>query len=229
MSLGLGPGIDYAAVGEALAMGEAIRSWADACDRANAQIDLANQIIARKNDETEHLAAEAAGLRQRLARAEVVAAQLPATQSALGDARRRVDNLEGSCTAFQNGIRVLKAGHEATETSLRRDLHVSCINAAGLHAMAGALVDALTQAVPEHPLLTPNGEMGADGEPRTAIDPLYDQAVTRMAARLGFPIDPQDVMEAAGEAGMRAIHDAAERRRLAAIPKIELAEKKVFE
>lgn len=62
MTLGLGPGIDYAAVGEALAMGEAIGSWADACDRANAQVDLANQIIARKNDEIERLAAEAAGL-----------------------------------------------------------------------------------------------------------------------------------------------------------------------
>ena len=221
MGPGFGPGIDYGAIGEAMAMGEAIASWRRVAEQAEAEVERANAIIDVKARLVANLQAQIAELDNRLARAEGKELE---THIAAQGARHELKTTTVALERVQSEAKVAElklSSSRNRETALRSDLETLCTHAAGMAAMLVALVAALEAAAPEHALLQPTEGAGPDGEPKAGIDPIYDDAMAAMARKLELALPESDLFSVAQTITARAVRARANQP-------VTLSEKLIF-
>ena len=210
MTLGLGPGIDYGAVGEALAMGKAIGNWQRAYDDLWQQYADAMGVISQQRkliDDMEALQRDTQSLGEKTVATMAAQARNATAQyePKLAAAKRQGENLLTLCEGQSKRIGTL-----VDENRQRRDeIRLLLAHCEGLSAMVLGLAEALRKASPGHELLGPATEGDASEEPDLRVDLLYAADYRALAAKIGCEVPNEASQDGVNAIRAKAIKDAA--------------------
>lgn len=230
--LGLGPGIDYAAVGESMAMAAVMKDARRAQAHAEGLYLDAKQLIQRQKAHIEELNATVAAMQKLIDTSSenmIKAVVLSIEQDMEAKKKARAET-ERMWAVLDQRDATAKAHAEENYKAidgLRADVALLCATYKAMGQAAVALSEALKTAAPGHLLVSSDGRKDKNGEPLDGVDAVFDDTFKTYAAKVGVTVDVADAVDLCERIAARAV---AEEKELAPKPKqrVFLEHKPIF-